>query len=314
MHLQGKIMESATLYQYQPAAYLRVSGDDSATFLQSQFSNELRPFDARRCVYGLWLSAKGKVMADSWVLNRAETHFEVVSRYTEAATLKAKIEEHIIADDVEVEVLAAAQGITFVGATAAECLHEYLGALPEAEQVLEAKDILCFAGQSGIEPVYECIFSDSKLCLQAKESFLAKGVLEGSVERMHETRIGAGHAIVPQELGSSDMPGEAGLVGSLVCTTKGCFLGQESILRLHNLGQARRGLYAISGSGALPKCPAKLSSESSEKPPGELRSAYSKEGNWFGVAMLKLNRLEENLQCEGLPIKVEKSMGYTSEK
>ena len=307
-------METATLYQYQPAAYLRVFGDDSATFLQSQFSNELRSFDARRCVYGLWLNAKGKVMADSWVLNRGENHFEVVSEYTEAAALKAKIEEYIIADAVEVEVLGAAQAITIVGAGAAECLRKYLGALPEAEQVLEAKGVLCFEGQRGIEPSYECLFSDPTLCLQAKESFLAMSVLEGSVDWLHETRLGAGHAIVPQELGSSDMPGEAGLVGSAVCTTKGCFLGQESILRLHNLGQARRGLYTVSGSGALPECPAKLSSESSEKPAGELRSAYTKAGNWFGVAMLKLNRLEENLQCAGFPIKVEKAMGHTFEQ
>jgi hypothetical protein len=30
--------------------------------------------------------------------------------------------------------------------------------------------------------------------------------------------------------------------------------------------------------------------------------------------MLKLNRLEENLQCAGFPIKVEKAMGHTFEK
>lgn len=307
-------MRPATLYQYEPTAYLRVFGDDSSTFLQSQFSNELRPYDGRRGVYGLWLNAKGKVMADSWVLNRGENNFEVVSEHTETATLKAKIEEHIIADDVEVEVLPPRQAITIFGEGAGECLLEYLGALPEADQILDIKGVLCFAGRRGPTPSYECLFSDAALCLQAKERLLAMGVLEGSTEWIHETRLAAGHALVPQELSASDMPGEAGLVGTAVCTTKGCFLGQESILRLHNLGQARRGLYAVAGSGALPKCPIKLTSASSEKPAGELRSAYAKADGWFGVAMLKLNRLEENLQCADVPIQVEKVLGHALKK
>jgi glycine cleavage system aminomethyltransferase T len=54
-----------------------VSGEDAADFLQSQFSNDLRPFSSGQCTYGLWLDVKGKIVADSWIYCEGEEHFLV---------------------------------------------------------------------------------------------------------------------------------------------------------------------------------------------------------------------------------------------
>ena len=51
-------------YDYKRAAHLWVTDEDAADFLQSQFANDLRPFAAGKCTYGLWLDVKGKVIAD----------------------------------------------------------------------------------------------------------------------------------------------------------------------------------------------------------------------------------------------------------
>ena len=59
---------SKSFYQYAPAAHFLVKGEDAADFLQSQFTNELRPFELRQATYGLWLDVKGKVIADSVVI------------------------------------------------------------------------------------------------------------------------------------------------------------------------------------------------------------------------------------------------------
>ena len=59
---------SKSFYEYTPAAHFLVSDEDAADFLQSQFTNDLRPFEAGRSTYGLWLDVKGKVIADSVVL------------------------------------------------------------------------------------------------------------------------------------------------------------------------------------------------------------------------------------------------------
>ena len=51
------------IHVYRPATMLRVSGADAFTFLQGQFTNELRQ-PVGSTVYGLWLNHKGKVVAD----------------------------------------------------------------------------------------------------------------------------------------------------------------------------------------------------------------------------------------------------------
>ena len=60
-------------FQYESNAHLLVAGEDAADFLQSQFTNDLRPFEAGRCTYGLWLDVKGKVLGDSILLSEGES-------------------------------------------------------------------------------------------------------------------------------------------------------------------------------------------------------------------------------------------------
>ena len=59
---------SPAIFRWKPAAWLRVTGEDAANFLQGQFTNELRGVPAGGAVYGLWLTLKGKVLADSFVV------------------------------------------------------------------------------------------------------------------------------------------------------------------------------------------------------------------------------------------------------
>ena len=70
---------SKSFYQYAPAAHFLVTDEDAADFLQSQFTNELRPFEEGQVSYGLWLDVKGKVIADSVVLCEGAEQFRVIS-------------------------------------------------------------------------------------------------------------------------------------------------------------------------------------------------------------------------------------------
>jgi len=76
-------MEISSSWQFSEGklgAILRVTGVDAASFLQGQFTNELRELTVGAAVYGLWLNQKGKVLADSFVVvNSAREGFWVVS-------------------------------------------------------------------------------------------------------------------------------------------------------------------------------------------------------------------------------------------
>src|SRR5688572_7390567 len=95
---------SRAIYRWRPACWLHVTGEDAANFLQGQFTNDLRMLENSPTVYGLWLSVKGKVLADSFVLragNRNE--FWIGSYFSPATVIRERLESHVIADDVAIE-------------------------------------------------------------------------------------------------------------------------------------------------------------------------------------------------------------------
>src|SRR6188768_1395883 len=84
------------------SAVLRVYGPDANSYLQGQFTEDLR-VKIGESAYGLWLDQKGKVLADSHVRKLAENDYLVVSFSCKAADLRARLESYLIADEVELE-------------------------------------------------------------------------------------------------------------------------------------------------------------------------------------------------------------------
>ena len=289
----GKLpaMEPVFGYEYTPSAHLLVTDEDAADFLQSQFSNELRPFEAGQCTYGLWLDVKGKVIADSVVLCEGEEQFRIFSESCVAEVIAQKLEQHIIADDVEVEALPVGAAIALVGAEAGEMLEALGFAVPTAGTSMTVAGVRVFCGRRSLEPSYELWSESAAEIAGLKARLLERGVRFASVEQVHQARIAAWIPSVPNEIGPGDLPGEGGLVSDAVSLTKGCYLGQEVVARMHNLGRPQRGLFRVSGAGSVPICPLALYNRES-KQIGELRSAFSVGSGWQGVALLKTRYAE----------------------
>ena len=72
--------------------------------------------------------------------------------------------------------------------------------------------------------------------------------------------------------------------------TKGCYLGQEVMARLKNLGRVRRRLHVVTGRGAMPQSQAPLFQ--GEKKIGEIRSGAVREDGFIAMAMLSLVNLD----------------------
>ncbi|NBB79880.1 MAG: hypothetical protein GVY36_10610 [Verrucomicrobia bacterium] len=271
--------ESFWFYAYRPMASFAVSDEDAAEFLQSQFSNELQPFKAGRATYGLWLDVKGKVLGDSVVLCHGESRFHVLSESSDGEAIRAHLERHVIADDVEIE---PAEGEPVFELSAGACAKLELN-LPEAGWFIETEyGYLSHAPESSYLLMAESNAKAGALRMRLADldcrelSASARGLL----------RIASGRPLIPLEIGAADLPGEGGLERDAVSFTKGCFLGQEVVARMHNLGQARRRLFVVTGEGEAPDLPLPVYNEHS-KAVGEVRSAYEQGEGWRGVALLK---------------------------
>ncbi len=273
--------ESTIIHEWRPACWLRVTGEDAANFLQGQFTNELRGLPEGGAVYGLWLTLKGKVLADSFVVRGdsapGAAAFWVGSYFSSSAVIRARLEGYVIADDVVIEdVTAEWAGLVLLGET--------VGA-PRSANPAGGEGVM-FPGRRGRQASVEWVFPVTQ---RAKVRAQLEGLGEVDAEEMARRRIAAGLPAVPTDIGLGDLPGEGGLEGAAISYTKGCYLGQEVMARLKSMGQVRRRLIRVTSTdGDVPGgLPAALFA--GERKVGELRSAVRDgAGGWTGLAMLSL--------------------------
>ncbi len=277
----------ADFYRWKPAAALRISGEDSPSFLQGQFTNDLHKQGIGGAVYGLWLNQKGKVLADSFVLKIAAQEFWVVSYFSPAAVIRERLEAYVIADDVVIEDLTEEMaGLTVFGQAA------------PADWVPAGGQSFLGRRTQGLQA--EIIFPVSaEAAMGAK---LAGATLLAPLE-VERRRIAAEIPAVPADIGSADLPNEGGLETDAISYTKGCYLGQEVMARLKSMGKVRRQLVRVRGEGTLPGLPALLFQGGRKA--GELRSAAPEGAGWIGLALVSLLQVQRadglSLAAQGAP-------------
>lgn len=277
-------------HRYRPSACLRVSGEDALSFLQGQFTQELRPASAPPVAYGLWLNQKGKVLADSFVLREEADLLWVISFSSSAAVIRERLESYIIADDVVIEDATAAwQGLALGGEGAEAWLGEAAGAVPAAGEFTRAGGGWVFRGRRDGGTTFEWLRPAGD---QAPALGALADIGPGELERL---RITAGIPRVPCDIGPGELPNEGGLDAVAVSYTKGCYLGQEVMARLKAMGTVRRRLVRVRAGGRFVQVvPTALLQ--GEKRVGELRSAVADgAGGFIGLALVNKLGLDPTL-------------------
>jgi folate-binding protein YgfZ len=273
---------------YRPAALIWVTGEDAFTFLQGQFTNELRQ-PPGSATYGLWLNQKGKVLADSQVLRISENEFLIWSEFSPAAIIRQRLEEYIVADDVVLaDETTASQALTLWGPGGNEAISRLLGATPAPGRFVRSRDLVVFRGRRLPGDNWE-IFGPEKSLTEICSQLLAGGAVESSRAEGEFARISAGIPVVPADIGPGDLPNEGGLEDAAISYTKGCYLGQEVMARLKNLGQVRRRLHLVRGRGTPPVPLAAL--YQGEKKTGEIRTVGTRADEFVALAMVSLINL-----------------------
>lgn len=281
----------AQILSYRPAAYIKVTGEDALSFLQGQFTNELRQ-EIGRVTYGLWLNQKGRVLADSYVLRQAGKEFIIVSVTSPAAVIVRRLEEYVVADDVTLtDATAGIFGLAVWGSGCSERASGLLGTIPGAGQFSGGDRVSIFAGRRTKGMNYE-IVGPEKPIGEIREIFLRGGVAVADAGEAERARLLDGIPVVPQDIGPGDLPNEGGLEDAAISYTKGCYLGQEVMARLRNKGQIRRRLRVVRGPGAAPEAKAPLYQENRKA--GEIRSAAKTDDGFIGLAMVTKLGVDEN--------------------
>ena len=242
-----QLREEAGLLERRERGLIAVTGPDGAEYLQGQLTSDVEALAPGEGQYSALLDRKGHLQADMRVLRPAA---EEILIDTEAAALPAALKHltmYSIGRDVRVAEVSAERAIlSLIGPRSAEVA----AAPPLPEDACEAVGVggtecLAVGTREGIDLI--CAAADAeRLAAALREA----GAVEVSPEAVELLRIEAGVPRFGAEMGAETMPAEAGIVERAVSFTKGCYIGQETVARLHYKGKPNRHLRGLRLSAA----------------------------------------------------------------
>lgn len=242
-------------------ATLELTGNDRVTWLQGLFSNDLKKLSTGQGCYGTHLTVKGKMLADLTVHARAESLF-IVTEASARKTFVEALDRYLIREEVEIrDHVATWDEINVAGpATPDDALVTLRLHGPAAMAALEKAGV---AGSEQLAGLPEHAFLDlpgSVLVIRTAGGYdvhLPRRDAPGLQERLapHTTpvplaalevvRVEDGVPRFGLDMDENTIPIEAGLEARAVSYTKGCYVGQEVIARIHSQGHVNRHLVGL---------------------------------------------------------------------
>jgi folate-binding protein YgfZ len=237
-----QLREECGLLDRSGRGKLAIVGPDAAEYLQGQLTNDVEALEPGDGQYAALLDRKGHMQADMRVLR---PNSEEVWLDTEPGALAASrrhLQMYSIGREVEVVDVSEERAIlSLIGPRSVEVAGG--AALPEnACETTTVSGVECLAvGTSGGIDLIAAAADSARLL----EALLGAGAVEVTAEAAEILRIEAGTPRYGAEMGAETMPAEAGIVEQVVSFTKGCYIGQETVARLHYKGRPNRHLRGL---------------------------------------------------------------------
>jgi tRNA-modifying protein YgfZ len=206
-----------------------VRGSEAADFLQGQVSNDVEALEPGQGCYATILNAKGKLRTDLRVL-RGKDFFFLDTEPIGHAVLRHMLETYSLGRDVQYEDLTSTRSlVSLLGPEARAALD--VQPPDEEHAFVEGNHGLYVATDLGVDVI--------------GEPDLDLGVPAISAEVAECVRIESGRPRLGFDMDAETMPQEAGINERAVSFTKGCYVGQETVARLHYRGRPNRHLRGL---------------------------------------------------------------------
>ena len=216
----------------QAPAVLRATGKDAQDYLHRMTTQDLNRLAPGASAYAAVLTAKGHLLADAHVLVEPDGVLLVLDARA-AAEARPHLEKFVIMDDVAFEELSSGLRLLPV-----------LGAAAGAKLAAIASGARRIANERRGAP---CV--DLLVPADGAEALRAAAIRDGAVplddDDLEALRILAGIARFGADMDSSRLPMEAGLTRAAISFGKGCYTGQEVVLRATVRGHLQRGLVQL---------------------------------------------------------------------
>ena len=237
------LIEGAGYIDRSSRGMLTVSGAEAAELLQGQLTNDIEALEPGQGCYAALLDRKGHMQADMRVLRLAPDELWLDTEPSAAAVVLRHLQMYGIGLDAKLEDAARLRAITSVigpgadGAVGATGLaHEH------AQRWIEVggAEALAVATDAGLD-----LITQASDVADVRRALADTGVLEVGEEAVETVRVESGRPRFGKEMTTRTIPAEAGINERAVSFTKGCYIGQETVARLHYKGRPNRHLRGL---------------------------------------------------------------------
>jgi folate-binding protein YgfZ len=263
-----------------------VSGADRASYLQGLFTNDIVALGPGRGCYTAYLTAQGRMIADAWVYELGDVILLSVAGELKTKLL-ARLDQFLFSEDVQLgDVTDTFTQVGIVGPQAAAFVaalvplpEATLAALPEHGNLrrdLDGSAVIVTRTTDAGEPGFDVYVERT-----------AQSRIDGALERLQlplldedtaeAIRIEGGIPKFHRDMDEDTIPLEAGIESRAISFTKGCYVGQEVIIRVLHRGHGRvaRRLVGLNIDGSEVPAPGSAVSSQDRDIGGVTSAAFS---------------------------------------
>jgi tRNA-modifying protein YgfZ len=221
---------------------LDLTGEEVAEYLQGQLTNDIEALAPGEGCYAALLDRKGHIQADMRVLCFTESEYWIDTEAAALDIVRRHLDTYKIGRDVHIEDVSAGRALlSLIGPGSAHVAG--ISPLPEyasKELFVLGIDSIAVGTATGIDLIV--LGND---VVRLRTALVDAGAAEVTDEAAEILRIEAGVPRFGAEMDAGTMPAEAGIVERAVNFEKGCYIGQETVARLHYRGKPNRHLRGL---------------------------------------------------------------------
>ena len=268
---QRSLFEGDSVCLMDPAGIISVSGADRLTWLHSLLSQNLKNLKPGESAEALLLDPQGHIEQQIKVIDDGETTWLMVNKENTAPLLDWLTK---MVFRMKVELTDRSADFALVGSTKPK---------PELAFVSNSQPMVWKDGWPGVTlggyrySTREVDYSWFEQLVESSEvdNGLGQVNLSGTMAA-DALRVAAGRPLAASEIDEKSLPHELDLLSTAVHLSKGCYRGQESVAKVHNLGHPPRRLTFLHLDGSehsLPDVGDEVRVSGQEKVVGKITSA-----------------------------------------
>ena len=290
---------------------IAVAGKDRASYLQGLLTNDIQALTAGTGCYSAWLTPQGRMLTDMHVFESGDMILLDVPADQLPSTLQ-RLDQFLFTEDVQLADLAGSlHGVWLHGPHAAATVERVVTGLTGLAEWADYRNaraefegtpaVIARVNQLGV-PGF-CIYIAPTHDAALLDRLHQAGAVEADRATLEAARIEAGYPLFGIDMAEDTIPLEAGIEQRAISFTKGCYVGQEVIIRVLHRGHGRvaKKLVGLHVEGEVPAAGAKLWSGTREV--GAVTSAAASPGH----GAIALGYLHRDFVTAGTPVEVEEN-------